>query len=159
MKINMELIEPFVSSTISTLKTMAQTEPICGEPYLKKGTETWGVVSGLIGMAGDDVSGNMILSFDQASILGIVSKMFMETIAELNNEVGDAVGELTNVICGGTKARLSELGYSVQMATPIVMIGKNVSISQQGDSPAWVIPFETANGKFVLESCLAKRRR
>lgn len=156
---NVELINPFVKSAVNVLKTMAQAEPVPGKPYLKEGNLTWGVVTGLIGMAGDDVTGNMVVSFDEQAILGIVSKMLMEEFKSLTPDVVDAVGEITNMISGGAKKELSELGFSFNMATPIMITGKSVELSQLSKAPIVVLPFSTDAGQFVIEANLAKVKK
>lgn len=152
-----ELINPFIESATNVLKTMAQTEAVPGKPRLKRNNVSWGSITGLIGMTGDDVIGNMILSFDTPCILSIASKMLMEEFVEINKDVIDAVGEITNMICGGTKKSLREHGYGVCMATPIVITGKEVALSQLTKSPIITIPFNTPAGEFVIEANLAKR--
>ena len=47
-----EFINPFLSSLINVLATMAQTELTPGKPKIKKGEVAQGDVSGLIGMVG-----------------------------------------------------------------------------------------------------------
>ena len=154
---NVELINPFLSATSNVLSTMAQTVPTPGKPTIKKGNMTWGVVTGVIGMAGDDMSGNMVISFDEKSILAIVSKMLMEEFKELNKDVLDAVGELTNMISGGAKKDLSEKGYSFNMATPMMIKGENVEIQQLTTAVVLQVPFTIPEGKFVVEANLAPR--
>lgn len=156
---NVELINPFVLSTINVLKTMCQTNPTAGKPALKQGNRSWGSVSGVIGMAGEDVNGSMVLSFDTPCILSIVGKMLMEEFTEITPDVVDAVGELTNMISGGTKASLNEQGYSFNMASPIVVTGKDVELAQLGKGPVITIPFKTEAGSFVVEASLDKRKK
>ena len=156
---NVELINPFVKSAVNVLKTMAQTDPQPGKPYLKEGNLTWGVVTGVIGMAGDEVTGNMVVSFDEKSILGIVSKMLMEEFKALSPDVIDAVGEITNMISGGAKKELNEVGFNFNMATPIMVTGKDVELSQLSKAPIVVLPFTTDAGKFVIEANLAKIKK
>ena len=151
------LINPFIDSVRNVLGTMAQTEAVAGKPKLKSNTLTWGVVTGVIGMAGDDVNGNMILSFDEASILSVVSLMLGEEVPAVNQDVIDAVGELTNMICGGTKSRLSELGIKIHMATPLVIVGRDLELSQLTKAPVITVPFTTPAGTFVIEANLVKR--
>lgn len=152
-----ELIKPFIDATINVLKTMAQTDPKPGTPTVKTNNRTWGVVTGLIGMAGNDVSGSLIISFDEPSILKIVSNMVMDDYKELNDEVLDAVGEITNMISGGTKSALSERGYNFNMATPMMITGKNVALSQLSNTPVISVPFMTDAGQFVLEAHISKK--
>lgn len=151
------LINPFIESTIAVLKTMAQTNPKPGKPYIKADSKTWGAITGVIGMAGDKMSGNLLISFSQPCILEIVTKMLMEEFKEITPDVSDAVGEITNMITGGTKSRLSEIGYTFEMATPMIITGKDLELKQQTKTPVIVIPFSTDKGEFVVEANLAPR--
>lgn len=151
------IINPFVASTVNVIKTMAFTEPVSGAPRVKMDRLTWGDVTGIIGLAGEGMAGNMVLSFSAPSILGIVSKMLGEQFTELNKDVVDAVGELTNMISGGAKAELYEYGYRFHMATPMIIVGKNVELSQLSKVPIIQIPFTTPEGEFVCEANLANR--
>lgn len=151
-----ELINPFINATANVLTTMCKTEPFAGKPNLKEGKATWGAVTGIIGMSSDKLVGNMVLSFDEPSILGIVNAMLSESYKEINSEIVDAVGEITNMISGGAKQQLSELGYAFSMATPIMITGQGVTISQLSKAPVIQIPFTSNVGKFVLEANLAE---
>lgn len=152
-----ELINPFIKATINVLGIMGQTVAEPGKPTVKNDCLSWGTVTGIIGMAGDDVTGNMMISFDEPSILSIVSLMLMEEFKEINKDVVDAVGEITNMICGGTKSILSEQGMVINMASPLVVVGKNVELTQLTKTPVVLIPFTTPAGQFVVEAHLAKR--
>ena len=154
----LEFVNPFVLSTVNVLRTMAATELKVGNIVTKQGRLTEGVVTGIIGLASEKVSGNMVLSFDKASILGIVTRMLMEEFKEINNDVVDAVGELTNMICGGAKAELSKKGYLFDMAIPVMVMGENVEVKQLSEAPTTLIPFYTQDGKFVVEANLAKKQ-
>lgn len=152
---NVEYINPFLKSVKNVVETMAFTKVAVGTPGLKQGNLSWGVVSGIIGLASGKMKGNMVLSFDEAAILGIVSAMLGETFPEINKDVVDAVGELTNMISGGAKAELSTMGFVFDMAIPVVITGKQVEITQLSKGPTLSVPFETDKGKFVLEANLA----
>lgn len=153
-----EFINPFVESTLNVLNTMAQTHAEAGSPNLKQDKATWGVVSGVIGMAGHNVCGNMIISFDEPCILSIVSKMLMEEFKEITPDVVDAVGEITNMITGGTKKLLNDQGFSFEMAIPITIRGKGIELSQLSSAPVISIPFKTDAGTFVVEANLSPRK-
>jgi chemotaxis protein CheX len=153
---DVKIINPFLNSTINVIKTMATMDVTPGKPTLKHGNRAFGVVTGLIGLAGDNAAGNLVLSFDQGSILGIVSSMLYEKFTEVNKDVVDAVGELTNMICGGAKAELVTLGYSIRMATPVMLLGKDVEVSQLTTEPVVMIPMKVSTGNFVVEAKLSK---
>lgn len=153
-----EYINPFIVATTNVLKTMAQTNPAAGKPEIKKDRSTWGVVTGVIGMAGPSVSGNMVLSFDKGSILEIVSKMLMEEFSDITDDVVDAVGEITNMITGGAKKEFGDMGLPFDMAIPIMIKGQGVEIKQLANAPTLVIPFKTEKGSFVIEANLGERK-
>lgn len=138
---------------------MASTVPTPGQPFLKPDKKTFGPATGVIGMGGPSLAGNMAISFDEACILGIVSRMFMEDIATIDDDILDAVGELTNVIAGGAKKEMSERGLVFDMATPFMLRGQGVEIAQFAKIPIVVIPFKTEFGNFVVESNLAPTDR
>lgn len=155
---NIELVTPFLDSTKNVIQTMAFTSCSPGTPYVKKTNVAWGDVTGIIGLAGKDFTGNMVLSFEQSAILSIVSKMLMEEFSSISEEVVDAVGELTNMITGSSKTALAELGYPVQMASPMMITGKGSELkASAANNIIYVIPFQTENGDFVVEANLSKR--
>lgn len=149
-----EYINPFLETTTKVIETMAFTKVTAGKPSVKPNNLTWGVVTGVIGLAGENVKGNMVLSFDEKSILSIVSKMLSEEFSEVSKDVIDAVGELTNMICGGAKSALSEKGFRFDMALPMMLVGKNMEITHLGAGPTISIPFTTESGKFVVEAAI-----
>lgn len=45
-----------------------------------------------------------------------------------NEEINDVVGELTNMVTGNIKSKMSDRGYNCRLSIPIVIRGKEVSI-------------------------------
>jgi len=97
---NVKFINPFLEGTTSVLNTMAFIAPRAGKPYLKKDSMAVGDISGIIGLTGA-ARGSLALSFSKGCILKIVSNMLGEEINEINGDIKDAVGELTNMVSGG----------------------------------------------------------
>ncbi len=154
-----ELINPFLNATKNVLETMCQTKVSSGKPILKSDSLTYGEVTGIIGMASKEIAGCMILSFSKQCILHIVANMLMEEAKkEIDDEIVDAVGELTNMICGGAKAKLSTLDYAFDMATPTMIVGTNIELKYYTNSPTIIIPFSTEYGKFVIEANLGTKK-
>ena len=146
-------INPFIESTIHVLKTMASTSVNGGTPYLKQDLVAKGDVTGIIGIIGD-AKGSISVSFEEASILPIVSNMFGEELTELNEEIVDAVGEIANMISGQARQKLELLGRNLRAAIPTVIIGKNHTISHITNDKIIAIPFSTDEGKFTIEVSL-----
>jgi len=149
---DVKLINPFINATLNVLETMAFTKAQAGKPYLKNDQVAPGDVSGVIGLTGE-INGTISCSFTEKSILAIVSNMLGEGMKEMNDEIKDAVGEITNMISGQARQELEELGRSLQAAIPTVITGKNHSITHMTTSPIIAIPFSTDNGEFTIEVC------
>ena len=153
---DVNFINPFIESTINVLSTMAMVQPQPGKPFLKQENKPTGDLTGVIGLAGPQVTGSMAILFSESAVLNIVSKMLGEQYDSLGQDVVDCVGELTNMISGGAKARLWELGYQFEMAIPSMIKGKAHHVYHKTNGPVIVIPFNTEAGEFYIEACFVK---
>lgn len=151
-----EYINPFLSSTINVIEKMAFTKVQPGKPYVSTALVTTGEVTGSIGLAGDNVTGSMLISFNRDTILEIVSKMLQVEFAEIDDDVVDAVGELTNMIVGGAKRLLGNQGFRFDLSLPTMIRGKNMSVRLRSKKPRIVIPFRLVeSGKgFCVEAAI-----
>ena len=80
-----------------------------------------------------------------------MKKMVGEGPDEINEEITDLVGEITNMVTGGAKRMLSEKGFEFDMATPIVVSGKDHTIHHKADGPIIIIPLGSEFGKAFIE--------
>ncbi len=147
---DVRLINPFLEATVNVLKTMAFTDVTGGKPYLKQAKEAVGDVTGIISFSGE-ATGSLSITFPQECITKIVSSMFGEEVTELNEEVRDAVGELTNMISGDARRKLQQHGYAIRAAIPSVVSGKAHVIKHVHEGPCIALPFTTAHGDFTVE--------
>jgi chemotaxis protein CheX len=152
MTLRAEFINPFLEATVSVLKTMAHLEPIPGKPYIKKGSSAIGDISGIVGITGE-TEGSLCITFSRGCILLIISQMFNEEQKEINEEVKDAVGELTNMISGDSRRRLEEMGHHFLGAIPSVISGVGHEVKHITKGPILSIPFGTQAGNFIVEVC------
>jgi chemotaxis protein CheX len=147
------MINPFINATLNVLETMAFLKSVPGTPYLKKDDVAIGDLTGIIGLTGE-TNGTVAITFSEGSILKIVSNMFGEEMTELNHEIADAVGEITNMIAGQARRDLELIGKVFEAAIPSVVSGRGHRITHYTDGPKIAIPFETNGGKFLIEVCL-----
>jgi chemotaxis protein CheX len=150
---DVEYINPFLNGALEVLKTMASFQPSPGKPYVKKDDLAHGDVSGIIGITGDAI-GSLAISFSEMCICNVVGRMLGETYNAINNEVLDAVGELTNMISGVSRTQLEKKGMTVFAAIPSVVFGANHTITHILKSPSIVIPFTSPNGPFFVDVCI-----
>jgi chemotaxis protein CheX len=156
MAMDVKLINPFINATLNVLQTMAFMECEAGKPYLKQDNVARGDVSGVIGFTGE-TNGTVSVTFDELCILKVVSNMFGEAMKELNEEVSDAVGEITNMISGQARKELEEMGRLFHGAIPTVVTGKDHKIESTTKGPKIAIPFKTDAGTFTIVVCLENK--
>ena len=88
-----------------------------------------GNVAGMIGMSGK-CTGFMTLTLPEHIATLAVSGLLQDEFTKINSQVIDGVGELTNIICGGLKTRLSNTPWPLENITiPSVILGNNYLIS------------------------------
>ncbi len=153
---NVEYINPFLTSTINVVSTMAFMKIEAGTPHINRGSATTGIVTGVIGLAGSSVLGSVIISFSKEAILAIVSNMLGVEYDSVDDDVQDAVGEITNMIVGGAKRILSEKGFKFNLAIPTIIKGEDVSLNLKTRGPRVVIPFTIVDNSatFTVEACI-----
>ncbi len=147
---DVKLINPFLAAAMHVLKTMAQVDAKPGKPFLKQDDLAIGDVSAIIGITGA-AQGSMALIFTEQCIRDIASNLLGVPFTELNHELRDAVGELTNMICGDARRRLAEDGFILQAGIPTIVGGKGHTIKHIANGPRLAVPFETSQGSFMVE--------
>ena len=152
---NVEYINPFVRATMDALSTMAELEIEKTNLTVKSGEGASYDISGIIGLAGE-VCGSVVLSFPRATAYKIVSKFLGERKLTLDDDVQDAIGELTNIVAGGAKRDLSQLGYGFKIGLPSVVVGPGHTVVRPKNAPTICVHFGSAEGEFVVEVCLKR---
>ncbi|WDD98341.1 MULTISPECIES: chemotaxis protein CheX [Thalassomonas] len=148
---NVEFINPFLASMLNVMSTMAQMELSPEKPKLKKDEVAMGDVSGLIGMVSDQAKGSLSITFEGPLAIATMKNMVGEGPDEINEEITDLVGEITNMVTGGAKRMLSEKGIEFDMATPMVVSGNNHTIHHKAEGPVVIIPLNSPHGKAFIE--------
>lgn len=148
-----EYVNPFLNGTVNVLKTMAFVDPKPGKPFIKKDKMAIGDISGVIGLTGS-TRGAVVVSFSKQCALNVISSMMGETYTELNDEVRDAVGEITNMVSGDARRALSELGANFEAGIPAVIVGKGHEITSMAKGPCLAIPFKIGDEDLTVEVSL-----
>jgi chemotaxis protein CheX len=143
-----ELINPFVASTQSVFQTMLGCTLTRGPLSLKGDHAPMYEVSGLIGLCGK-CQGMVVVSLSRETALEVAATMLGDRPAELDADVLDAVGELTNMIAGAAKTQLEQ--YALSISLPTVICGKSQSIKFPSESPPMLIPFESSIGPICVQ--------
>jgi len=147
------LVNPFVEGALHILDTTAFVKVKPDPPFLKKDSRPQGDISGILEISGD-LNGSAAISFSEKCILGIVSAMFGEDMTEINEEITDAVGEISNMIAGHVTTKIAEMGKKVKVKFVKVCSGADENIEHiKGGVHILALPFRTTKGRMVIEVC------
>jgi len=151
--VKVEYINPFVTSAVSVFSTMLGCRLERGKLGLHRDAQPDYEISGTIGLSGKAV-GTVVLSLDKPTALSATKAMLGERHEAINDNVIDAVGELTNMIAGAAKAKLEQFDMSVSL--PSVIVGRNHVIQFPSRYPPIRIPFHCDWGQLGLVVGLAE---
>lgn len=149
---NVEYINPFISAATNVFKTVLGCDIEREQLSLKDTNAPTFEVSGVIGLTGN-VSGAVVLSVSSPVAFQLVETMLGMRVHEVNADVVDAVGELTNMIAGGAKVALSQ--YELRLGLPTVFTGRSRTISFPSNVRPICILFQTPWGRMSVEVGLA----
>lgn len=143
-----ELVSPFEWSVRNVFETMLNLRVETGTPYLAPKDDTAYDVSGIISMGGD-VEGAMVLGYPMEVAKRVAGQLMGAEPDPAKDDFADAVGELSNMVCGGAKAKLA--GKKVVIGCPSVVVGTGHQLRKRSDSVSIVIPCSSDCGEFSLE--------
>lgn len=147
-----DLWNAFTEGVKSVFSTMASTEVTQGKPYLEPQFTQKGEIFGILDMETNGHKGRLFMSYTPSAIFKVYENMIGETHTEINREIQDCVGEITNMTYGAAKTKLNEIGYTFNMAIPNVIFPPPAVAEVNGKYPALVIPFTTKEqAKFYVE--------
>ncbi len=145
-----ELTSVFAEATEYVIKTMAFIEVKPHEVLIRTGKDLVGDVSGIIGLTSADKNYSLAVTFSKRAALKVFAAMMGDEPEEITPDVGDAVGELTNIICGQARMNTSQKGLNLSASIPMVVIGENMSIHPVGATSS-VIPYDIEGDMFYVE--------
>jgi chemotaxis protein CheX len=106
-------------------------------------------VSGIVGLSGKGV-GTIVVSMERpAAIKAAETMLMMDGLTEVDNDVLDVVGELTNMICGNAKAKLAQ--FHLNISLPNVLCGDDCWLHFPQNSHPISIPFKCPWGLLALQ--------
>jgi len=116
-----------------------------------------GVIS-FIGIAGR-WSGTGSIACSSAVACRICSEMLMMEATSLNEEVLDAVAELTNMIIGNVKSSLERHLGDLGLSIPTVVFGRNFQTKTGGSIDWMVSKFHWDGQELIVKMCLAPNEK
>lgn len=143
-----DYLNPLIAATKNVFETMLGCVPRRTGLSLRNPSASGHELSAMIGVTGR-VAGTIVVSFSRPLALQVLRLMVGSEAKEIDAEVCDAVGELTNMIAGGAKARLEHLELSISI--PNIVCGVDHSVAYPSNIQPICIQFESELGPFSIE--------
>lgn len=159
MKLEQSMTVALDTSAREVFSTMLGVELGSGESFLEATPpDAAGGVVALIGVAGP-WTGTGTISCSPQMACRICARMLMTDSSSIDEEVLDAVAELTNMIIGGAKTKLEfELG-PLALSIPTVVYGRNFRTKSAIHSEWVVVRFQWDGEPFEVKLCLGRTAR
>lgn len=143
--LNADHIECVVEGVRSAMTWVAGEEPqFCGEEPVGETLRCEGMV-GSISLVGD-VDWSVVLSIPRGTAPKLVESFAGLEIPFDGPDMGDAVGEMANLIAGEVKVQLDGIGLSAEISLPQVFRGEIIEVLQLPHVPAKLLAFECLSG-------------
>lgn len=149
------LIEMVRRATRDVFGTMLGIELVDGEAYVEESAPgpSEGVMA-LVGLAGR-WAGSGTFSCSAQSARQIAGQLLMQPYEAVDDEVLDAIGEVTNMVLGNVKTVLEEDLGPMGLSIPTVIYGRNFTTRSVAKSSWTVVPFEYEGERVEVHLCLA----
>jgi chemotaxis protein CheX len=157
MNIEEWIIDSLRSSTAQVFSTMLGMDAGQGTATIEHDTpEANDQVVSLIGLAGA-WAGTGSLSCSPALACRLSAQMLMTEIEAVNEEVLDAMAELTNMIIGNVKTDLEQRIGPLGLSIPTVVYGRNFKTRSPGSTEWIVVRFCCEGENLLARMCLAQK--
>lgn len=102
-------------------------------------------------MNAEGVSGSVALTLTLPTVRIISLGLLDHEIVGVDKEAADMTGELTNMMVGGVKRFLSEMGYDFDMQTPQLLRGEGHEIVHPSAGRTVLLPVTVEGEEFYIE--------
>jgi len=154
-----QLAADIIESTREVFQTMLGEEVLPGQPLQDQ--SGWGPsfqVQAMVGVAGR-CSGTGILACSAGSARKIASTLLMTECPSLDDDVFDAVAEISNMIIGSLKNRLEATLGNLAMSIPTVIVGRNFTSRTLGKHSWTLVPFHWGEEVLEVRLCVVSEKR
>lgn len=107
-------------------------------------------ITSMVGLAGD-MKGILAVHCPTPVATSLAGAMLGMELAELDEDVKDAIGEITNMITGGMKTFFDGDGAKLDLSIPTTLIGRSFRVGGLFGAQRILVPFDVEAGTFWVE--------
>ena len=137
-------------ATVEIFSTMLMMDVSSQPPLTERIKSHQDSVTGMVGMAGL-YKGMLAIHAPSQVAMTITGNFLGLEVDSVNDDVKDAMGELANMLAGSIKSKLSDNSKDIQLSIPSAVCGDSYSLDYQPQQGSSMVPFESADGRFLVE--------
>jgi chemotaxis protein CheX len=150
-----QLIDQLAKATEEVFETMVFKKLTKGSPIEGDALRPRSNVVGLVGFGGS-LSGLVAFYTTIDAAQEIAGSMLGMPAADVNGEMPDAIGEVTNMIAGGFRLKLAEKGETLAISIPSVTVGSDFYTKYASDVQRILCPFRMDDNEICVELILTR---
>ncbi len=151
-----EMIKKLVEATNEVFETMVFRRLESGVPIEGDALRPRSNVVGTVGFAGSR-SGLVAFYSTMDTANSIASSMLGIDPAQLNGEMADAIGEITNMIAGSFRTKMAKEGDVWAISIPTVTVGSDFYTKYVTDVRRILCPFRMEDEEIFVELIVMKQ--
>lgn len=138
-----------VEAVSSTLEWLAGERPeYIGEAPVERALRCEGII-GCISLVGD-IEWSLVISMPQGTAVPLAAGFAGFEVPFDSPDMGDAIGEVANLIAGELKVHLDGIGIAADISLPQVFRGATIEVLQLPHVPSKLLSFSSACGPFWI---------
>ena len=147
----MDYVTALQAGTVEILETMVMMPIVPERVTIGADSQlTDARVTGMIGFGGT-IKGMIGVSATADMAKMITGSLLGMEIADLDDDVKDAFGEIANMIAGALKSSCSKTGMAIELAIPTSVVGETLHISGLKGATRVVTEFSASAGTLWVE--------
>ncbi|SHJ35592.1 Chemotaxis phosphatase CheX [Malonomonas rubra DSM 5091] len=151
------MVETLIPATEDLFSSFVSLSASAGTPFQRADVPEADGLAGIVHFSGQ-TSGYVALCLP-AETAALTTKLFLFLEAEHveNEQIDDAVGELTNILAGQVKSLVDPQGSNVNLSLPMICSKQDFTAVDLPGTERVTIPFYTDDGDFFVEVQLASK--
>jgi len=152
-----DFMNAFITSVVKTHQVTANSEAIPGKPSILTEYENHGEIVGFLAIFTSGLKCTLSIAYTKNAVIDLYYNLFAEKKEDVDQEVCDFVGEMTNQIYGAGKTILHQKGYKFDMALPTVIHGEfKTKMHKAGKTLSIPFKVKSSNAEFWVDITLEK---
>ncbi len=148
------LVASIKQATTEVFSMMLGLELVAGEPFSGREVLTESGVLALVGLAGPWM-GTGSISVTPHMACHMASQMLMAEYKAVDDDVLDAMAEVSNMVIGNVKTSLEQMVGELALSTPVVIYGRRFETRRVGGQEWIAVPFPHEGEMVRVQLCLA----